>query len=125
VGLSFLAQDPPRRNDAGNSSGGDGNGRLIRDQTKQAINGLPGLSLPVLGTPIPQPDFINSQSELMVMVTPFIVRAVAQRTCRGWMICRRFRPAGRSAGQHQPHLRRAGRVEPAQNYRGTYGFITD
>ena len=41
---------------------------LIQDQTKQAINGLPGLStLPVLGTLFRSRDFINNQSELMVM----------------------------------------------------------
>src|SRR6202000_2759952 len=53
---------------------------LIQDQTKQAINGLPGLSqLPVLGTLFRSRDFINNQTELMVLVTPYIVRAVAQK----------------------------------------------
>ena len=68
-----LDQDPPRGNHAGNSVG-----RLrwrwpglIQEQTKQAINGLPGLTqLPVLGTLFRSRDFVNNQTELMVLVTP-------------------------------------------------------
>ena len=53
---------------------------LIQQQTKQAINGLPGLTqLPVLGSLFRSRDFINNQTELMVIVTPYIVRAVAQK----------------------------------------------
>src|SRR6185312_13386270 len=53
---------------------------LIQDQTKQAINGLPGLStLPVLGTLFRSRDFVNNQTELMVIVTPYVVRAVPQK----------------------------------------------
>ena len=101
---------------------------LIQDQTKQAINGLPGLStLPVLGTLFRSRDFINNQTELMVIVTPFIVRAVAQKDLS--------RPDDGFAAASDPQadllgsINRIygvpGRVEPAQNYRGTYGFITD
>ncbi len=51
---------------------------LIQQQTKQAINGLPGLStMPVLGTLFRSRDYVNNQTELMVIVTPYIVRAVA------------------------------------------------
>src|SRR6185369_7471887 len=53
---------------------------LIQEQTKQAVAGLPGLSqLPVLGSLFRSRDFVNSQTELMVLVTPLIVRAVAQK----------------------------------------------
>jgi pilus assembly protein CpaC len=101
---------------------------LIQDQTKQAINGLPGLStLPVLGTLFRSRDYINNQTELMVIVTPFIVRAVAQKDLS--------RPDDGFAAASDPQadllgsINRIygvpGRVEPAQNYRGTYGFITD
>jgi pilus assembly protein CpaC len=101
---------------------------LIQDQTKQAINGLPGLStLPVLGTLFRSRDFINNQTELMVIVTPVIVRAVAQKDLS--------RPDDGFAAASDPQadllgsINRIygvpGRVEPAQNYRGTYGFITD
>jgi pilus assembly protein CpaC len=53
---------------------------LIQEQTKQAVNGLPGLdSLPVLGALFRSQDFVNNQTELMVLVTPYVVRAVAQK----------------------------------------------
>jgi pilus assembly protein CpaC len=101
---------------------------LIQDQTKQAINGLPGLStLPVLGALFRSRDFLNNQTELMVMVTPYIVRAVAQKDLS--------RPDDGFAAAADPQadllgsINRIygvpGRTEPAKNYRGTYGFITD
>ncbi len=101
---------------------------LIQEQTKQAINGLPGLSqLPVLGTLFRSRDFVNSQTELMVIVTPYIVRAVAQKDLS--------RPDDGFADASDPQadllgsINRIygvpGRTEPARNYRGTYGFITD
>ena len=101
---------------------------LIQDQTKQAINGLPGLAqLPVLGALFRSRDFVNNQTELMVLVTPYIVRAVAQKDLSrpddGFADA--SDPQADLSGQHQSHLRRSGPREPAQNYRGTYGFITD
>jgi pilus assembly protein CpaC len=101
---------------------------LIQDQTKQAINGLPGLAqLPVLGALFRSRDFVNNQTELMVIVTPYIVRAVAQKDLS--------RPDDGFANAADPQadllgsINRIygvpGRVEPAKNYRGTYGFITD
>ncbi|VIO66405.1 Type II secretion system protein D [Bradyrhizobium ivorense] len=101
---------------------------LIQDQTKQAINGLPGLaSLPVLGTLFRSRDFVNNQTEMMVLVTPYIVRAVAQKDLS--------RPDDGFTNASDPQadllgsINRIygvpGRTEPARNYRGTYGFITD
>jgi len=101
---------------------------LIQDQTKQAINGLPGLSqLPVLGALFRSRDYVNNQTELMILVTPYIVRAVAQKDLS--------RPDDGFAAASDPQadllgsINRIygvpGRVEPARNYRGTYGFITD
>jgi pilus assembly protein CpaC len=101
---------------------------LIQDQTKQAINGLPGLSqLPVLGSLFRSRDYINNQTELMVLVTPYVVRAVAQKDLS--------RPDDGFASASDPQtdllgsINRIygvpGRVEPARSYRGAYGFITD
>jgi pilus assembly protein CpaC len=101
---------------------------LIQDQTKQAINGLPGMSqIPILGALFRSRDYINNQTELMVLVTPYIVRAVAQKDLS--------RPDDGFAAASDPQadllgsINRIygvpGHVEPAQNYRGTYGFITD
>ncbi len=101
---------------------------LIQEQTKQSINGLPGLSqLPVLGTLFRSRDYVNRNTELMVLVTPYIVRAVAQKDLS--------RPDDGFADAADPQsdllgtINRIygvpGRVEPGRKYRGTYGFITD
>jgi pilus assembly protein CpaC len=102
---------------------------LIQQQTKQAINGLPGMmEIPVLGTLFRSRDFINNQTELMVLVTPYIVRAVAQKDLS--------RPDDGFAAPSDPQSQLLGSLnriygvpgrnqEPASSYRGTYGFITD
>ena len=53
---------------------------MIQEKTKQQINGVPGLmQLPILGSLFRSRDYINNQTELMVLVTPYVVRAVAQK----------------------------------------------
>src|SRR5690349_9827126 len=101
---------------------------LIQDQTKQAINGLPGLSqLPVLGSLFRSRDFVNNQTELMVLVTPYVVRAVAQKDLSrpddGFVDA--SDPQADFLGSINRIYGVPGRAEPARNYRGTYGFITD
>ncbi len=101
---------------------------LIKQQTKQAISGLPGMSqLPVLGTLFRSRDFVNNNTELMVLVTPYVVRAVAQKDLS--------RPDDGFADSSDPQADLLGsvnriygvpgRAEPARGYRGIFGFITD
>jgi pilus assembly protein CpaC len=102
---------------------------MIQQQTKQAMNGLPGLAqLPVLGALFRSRDFVNSETELMVIVTPVIVRAVAQKDLA--------RPDDGFAVTSDPQADLIGNINriygvpgrneaSKKNYRGTYGFITD
>ncbi len=101
---------------------------LIKQQTKQSISGLPGMSqLPVLGTLFRSRDLVNNNTELMILVTPYIVRAVAQKDLS--------RPDDGFAASSDPQADLLGsvnriygvpgRAEPARSYRGTFGFITD
>ena len=101
---------------------------LIQQQTKQAVNGLPGLDqLPVLGALFRSQDFVNNETELMVIVTPYIVRAVAQKELS--------RPDDGFADAPDPatvllgKLNRiygvARRPDPQLGYHGSYGFILD
>jgi pilus assembly protein CpaC len=101
---------------------------LIQNQTKQAVNGLPGLDqLPVLGQLFRSQDFVNNETELMVIVTPYVVRAVAQKELSrpddG------FAPASDSQSALLGRLNRlygiAGRVEPVAGYETDFGFIID
>jgi pilus assembly protein CpaC len=53
---------------------------MIQDQTKQQLSGFPGImNLPVLGALFKSRDYINHQTELVVLVTPYVVRAAAQK----------------------------------------------
>jgi pilus assembly protein CpaC len=52
---------------------------LIRENTRQNLSGTPGLKkLPVLGSLFRSRDFISNESELIVIVTPFLVRPVSE-----------------------------------------------
>ncbi len=53
---------------------------LLSDQSRQAISGYPGLkNLPIIGTLFRSRDFLKSETELVVMVTPYVVKPVAQQ----------------------------------------------
>jgi pilus assembly protein CpaC len=90
---------------------------------------MPGLmNLPVLGTLFKSRDYNNRQTELMVLVTPYIVRAVAQKDLA--------KPDDGFADSSDPAANLLGRFNrlygvPGQansrhkTYRGNYGFILD
>jgi pilus assembly protein CpaC len=101
---------------------------LIQEQTKQAVNGMPGIDqVPILGQLFRSQDFVNNQTELMVLVTPYVVRAVAQKELSrpddG------FAPASdiQSAllGQINRIYGISGRVEQVGIYQANFGFIID
>ena len=51
-------------------------GGLMQTQTKQTLDSLPGLmQLPVLGSLFRSRDFQNNESELVIIVTPYLVKA--------------------------------------------------
>jgi pilus assembly protein CpaC len=53
---------------------------LINDSTRQNIDGTPGLkSIPVLGALFRSRDYIQNQTELVVIVTPYVVDPVSQK----------------------------------------------
>jgi len=101
---------------------------LIQEQTKQAVNGMPGIdSLPILGQLFRSQDYVSNQTELMVLVTPYVVRAVAQKELSrpddG------FAPASDSQSTLLAQINRiygvAARIEPVGAYQANFGFIID
>jgi pilus assembly protein CpaC len=101
---------------------------MIHEQTKQQLNGMPGLmNLPILGALFKSRDYFNRQSELVVMVTPYVVRAVAQKDLS--------KPDDGYADASDAATTLLGRFNrlygvPAagvrkHTYRGDYGFILD
>ena len=52
---------------------------LLSDNLRQTISGAPGLSkIPILGTLFRSRDFLNNQTELVIIATPYLVRPVAR-----------------------------------------------
>ena len=53
---------------------------LLSDDTRKNVDGFPGLKdLPVLGTLFRSQDFIKNETELVVLVTPYVVRPTARQ----------------------------------------------
>jgi pilus assembly protein CpaC len=101
---------------------------LIQKQTKQAINGMPGVDqIPIFGQLFRSQDFVNDETELMVIVTPYVVRAVAQKELSrpddG------FAPASDSQSALLARINRiygvAARAEPIGATPANFGFIID
>ncbi|HEV3397275.1 MAG TPA: type II and III secretion system protein family protein [Xanthobacteraceae bacterium] len=100
---------------------------MIKDQTKQAINGIPALmDLPVLGALFKSREYINQKTELAVIVTPYIVHPVApkdlSRPTDGFVDA--SDPAGNLLGKFN-RLYGTDAVDPQRTYYGKPGFILD
>jgi pilus assembly protein CpaC len=100
---------------------------LLSDQTRQNVDGVPGLrNVPVLGALFRSKDFRKGESELVIMVTPYVVRPTDRnelsRPDEG------FAPAGDLKGVflghlnrlYSPTIRSAGR-----SLKDDYGFIIE
>jgi pilus assembly protein CpaC len=101
-------------------------GGLLEDDVRQTISAFPGLGkLPVLGALFRSRDFQRKETELVIIVTPYLVKPVARTALAkpddG------FAPAGDGPANFLGRLNRVygieGKPAPAGAYRGTYGFI--
>lgn len=100
---------------------------LISDDTRQNIDGMPGLKdLPVLGTLFRSRDFIKSETELVIIVTPYVVKPTSAKELA--------RPLDGLAeatdlkANFLGHLNRIygrGQGMPAGDLKGDYGFIVE
>ena len=101
---------------------------LLQEQTRQNISGTPGLlNVPVLGALFRSRDYQRGQTELVVMVTPYIVRpTTANQLARP---DDNFQDASDPAGVLIGRLNRiygSGQAAPARGrFNGPVGFIRD
>jgi pilus assembly protein CpaC len=100
---------------------------LISEDTRQNIDGFPGLKdVPVLGTLFRSRDFTRSETELLVIVTPYLVRPTARKN-----LARPddgLAPASDLKANFLGHINRVygrGRELPPGRLRGEIGFIVD
>ncbi|MBY6241668.1 type II and III secretion system protein family protein [Methylosinus sp. Sm6] len=101
---------------------------LLTQKSDQAINGLPGLiNLPVLGALFRSRDYQRNETELLIVVTPYIARALAARDVT--------RPDDGFSDASDPQAWLLGRVnrlyanpqhpQAAPQLKGRIGFIQD
>jgi len=101
---------------------------LIQVTGKTAINGLPGLmNIPILGTLFRSREYQRSETELMIVVTPYLVRPVSPQEVA--------RPTDNLSDATDPQGVMLGRVnrlyattdnpQIIKNFKGKVGFIAD
>ena len=100
---------------------------LISEDTRQNIEGFPGLKdVPVIGTLFRSRDFTKNETELVVIVTPYMVRPTSRKNLA--------RPddglaeATDRKANFLGHINRVygrGRELPPGTLRGEYGFIVE
>ncbi|WP_322987792.1 type II and III secretion system protein family protein [Hoeflea sp.] len=99
---------------------------LVRDNVQQTTEGVPGVSkIPIFGTMFRSKAYARSETELVVIATPYLVKPVARNE-----LARpddNFNPAGDGAGFFLGRVNRVyGRMEtqlPPGRYHGAVGFI--
>ncbi|TIP23400.1 MAG: type II and III secretion system protein family protein [Mesorhizobium sp.] len=99
---------------------------LVRDDIRQAVAGLPGLTkIPVLGTLFRSRDFVRNETELVIIITPYLVKPVTRNALA--KPDDNFNAASDGAGMF---LGRVNRVygtmqtdKPNGRYHGVVGFI--
>ncbi len=101
---------------------------LIQTMSRQAITGTPGLmNLPILGQLFRSRDYQRQETELMIIVTPYITKTLAPKEIA--------RPDDNFADASDPQTWLLGRVnriysninnpEVIRNFKGKVGFIND
>jgi pilus assembly protein CpaC len=100
---------------------------LLSEDSRQNIDGFPGLKdLPILGTLFRSRDYQKQETELVVIVTPYMVRPVARQE-----LARPLDglgdPTDRKANflGHINRIYGGGREAPVGDLKGDYGFIVE
>jgi pilus assembly protein CpaC len=100
---------------------------LISESSRQSMEGLPGVKdVPILGTLFRSRDFQKAETELVVIVTPFLVRPTERhklaRPDDG------LAPASDLKANFLGHINRVygrGKEMPSGGLKGDYGFIVE
>jgi len=101
---------------------------LISDETKQAMTGQPGVkNLPVIGALFRSRDFIKSETELVVIVTPYLVDPTARhnltRPDQGFAVASDAQ--SNLLGRLNRVYGRRPKALPDGRYQGDVGFIVE
>lgn len=99
---------------------------LVRDDVRQVLTGYPGASkIPILGSLFRSRDFVRNETELVIIVTPYLVRPVARNKLN--RPDDNFNVASDGAGMFLGKLNKVyGTMKtdrPAGRYHGVVGYI--
>ena len=103
-------------------------GGLVQDDVRQVVSGLPGAGkIPFFGALFRSREFVREESEVVVIVTPYLVRPVAASKLQ--RPDDNFAPAGDAAGNLLGRINRVygvrkGKLPPGR-YVGSVGFILE
>lgn len=101
-------------------------GGLIEEKTRTQVHRLPGLGdIPILGTLFRSRDFIRSQSELVILVTPYLAKATDKKP---QLPTDRLQFANDAEAIFLGHIETMYGVGPAGtrgSYDGSVGFLLD
>jgi pilus assembly protein CpaC len=100
---------------------------LIKESTRQNINGTPGLKkLPILGNLFRSREFVANETELVVIVTPYIIKPTSANALVG--PDKNFNPATERQAFFFGRLNKtygaSGKV-PSGSYHGNVGYIVE
>jgi pilus assembly protein CpaC len=103
---------------------------LIHERTRHAVEGVPGvMNTPVIGSLFRSRDFINNETELVIIVTPYLVRPTSPENLRT--------PADGFRNPSEPESLLTGRLnslyrparaeggEPEQSLQGPHGHVIE
>ena len=101
---------------------------LLREQTRQNLDSLPGMmQLPVLGTLFRSRDYLSGETELVVIVTPYIVRPTDPKALQ--TPADGFEVANDAQTILMGKLNRVYKAKPrppgAPAYQGPYGYVIE
>ncbi len=101
-------------------------GGLVQDDVRQTVTGFPGLkNIPVLGSLFRSREFVRNETELVLVVTPYLVRPTARAKIA--QPDENFQPASDAAGYFMGRVNRVYGTKqgnlPKGRYTGSIGFI--
>ena len=103
-------------------------GGLMQDDVRQVVSGLPGLQrIPVFGSLFRSKQYVRNETELVIILTPYLVRPVAPSALT--RPDKNFAPTGDGPGHLLGRINRVygtkrGKL-PEGRYVGSIGFILD
>ena len=103
-------------------------GGLVQDDVRQVVSGFPGLGkLPIFGALFRSKEFVRNETELVVILTPYLVRPTAPKALT--RPDRNFAPASDAAGLLMGRINRVYGTKkghlPEGRYVGSFGFIIE